>query len=315
MKTFFIPTNSVDGTTDALLQIAAETGVSLFRWNIDLWQDYEICFDGEHFRFSDPLGRTVDVLGDDVFLLWRKPFTSLMNFDELSLESADREQARVQVGQCLQAVVALMRPLRRVRLVEPYADRRLPKLCQLRLAREFFAVPTSLFSVRDFSMPFGFSVVAKPLGDPSVGESRIFYTRPVDPDCLFRPFPWFLQQALIGGQDITCAYILGQSHFYVCDYKRDASAIDWRVEINTESPSVWQKCDHPDRLEWESAVNRYMFKVGLHFGRLDFILQGDVLYFLECNTNGQFGWLDDFETLGLHREFLAAACNPAAVVI
>jgi len=54
--------------------------------------------------------------------------------------------------------------------------------------------------------------------------------------------------------------------------------------------------------------------LGLHYGRLDFILHDDILYFLECNSNGQFGWLDDKNTMALHREFLAAACDPRTTV-
>jgi hypothetical protein len=309
-----IPTNSVDGTCDGLMQIARETGLPVFRWNIDLWQHYETSFDGKHFYLSDPTGRKIDATADEVFLLWRKPFTDLMNFDGLPLVAADQAQAKAQVGQWLQALVALMKPQRRVRLVEPYADRRLPKLYQLWQAREFFAVPPSHFSMREMPTAFGPEMITKPLGDPSVGEQNIFYTRRVDGTQLFRPYPWFMQQALIGGQDITCAYIAGRSHFYVCDYPRDADAMDWRVEINTEQQSGWRALEHPRRAEWEAAVHGYMQRTGLHYGRLDFILRDDTLYFLECNSNGQFGWLDDMETLALHREFLAAACNPATVV-
>jgi D-alanine-D-alanine ligase-like ATP-grasp enzyme len=95
---------------------------------------------------------------------------------------------------------------------------------------------------------------------------------------------------------------------------RNEAAIDWRVEINTANQSIWRRLRHARMTEWESAVNRYMNGVGLHYGRLDFILRDDELFFLECNSNGQFGWLDDMESLALHREFLAAALDSASVV-
>jgi D-alanine-D-alanine ligase-like ATP-grasp enzyme len=44
----------------------------------------------------------------------------------------------------------------------------------------------------------------------------------------------------------------------------------------------------------------------LKYGRLDFIEENDSFYFLECNPNGQFGWLDDFNTLYLHNKFVDA---------
>jgi hypothetical protein len=314
MTTVLIPTNSVDGTCDGLIKIAGETGLKVFRWNIDLWQHYETQFDGQHFIFADPTGRAIDATDDEVVLLWRKPFTELMRFDDMPLCPADEEVAKTQMGQWLQAVVALMKAQGRVRLIEPYADRRLPKLYQLWLAREFFAVPASLFSVSAHVDKVGTQIITKPLGNPGVGEHNIFYTRHVDADQLVRPYPWFVQAALIGGHDVTCVYILGQSHLFVCDYARDEEAIDWRVEINTKNQSIWHKLSHSKTIEWEEAINLYMVRSGLYYGRLDFIIKNDTLWFLECNSNGQFGWLDDMDTLTLHRKFLAAALNPDSVV-
>jgi hypothetical protein len=309
-----IPTNSVDGTCDALVRILKETGQPFFRWNVDLWQHYETFFDGACFLFTDPTGRTVDATSTDVVLLWRKPFTDLMTFEALPLETADQALAKAQIGQWLQALTGLMKPEGRVRLVEPYADRRLPKLYQLWIAKNFFAMPRSCFSVNEQPSTFGPMMITKPLGDPSVGEQNIFYTQRIDGAQLFRPYPWFVQEALVEGRDITCVHILGHSHFYECDFLRGEEAIDWRVEINTENQSGWHPLQHPRLAEWVESVNGYMKLAGLHYGRLDFILQRDTLYFLECNSNGQFGWLDDVNTLALHREFLAAACSQSSVV-
>ncbi|MHB8310476.1 MAG: hypothetical protein ACYDCY_08700 [Metallibacterium sp.] len=313
--TLLILTNSVDGTCDVLVQIAAESGLQVFRWNVDLWQRYETCFDGQHFWISDPVGRTIDAAATDVFLLWRKPFTDLMRFEELSIETVDCEQAKAQMGQWIQAVVALMMSEGRVRLVEPYADRRLPKLFQLRLAKHYFVVPRSHFSITEQPAGFGPAMVAKPLGNPSVGEQSIFYTRIVSCEELCRPYPWFLQEALVQGRDITCVYIFGRSYFFECEFFRSEDAIDWRVEINSEYQSRWRPMRNNLIPEWEAAVKGYMHLARLHYGRLDFILQGDALNFLECNSNGQFGWLDDMSSLVLHREFLSAALDPASAVL
>jgi hypothetical protein len=56
-----------------------------------------------------------------------------------------------------------------------------------------------------------------------------------------------------------------------------------------------------------------MRRARLHYGRFDFIVDDDAWWFLECNPNGQYGWLDD-ETLWLHREILAALEDPATAV-
>ena len=310
-----IPTNSADGTCDSLVRVLKETGQGFFRWNIDLWRHYETRFDGNGFFFSDPTGRTVDATKANVLLIWRKPFTALMNFDDLDIEEADQEQARVQIGQWLQALVALMKPAGRVRLIEPFADRRLPKLYQLYAAQAYFAVPRSHFGITTRPCNFGPMMITKPLGTPGVGGDNIFYTQRVDGEELFRPYPWFVQEALVEGLDVTCVYILGRSHFFVCGFERGESAIDWRVEINTDTQSPWLELNHPHLPKWQDAVQAYMCHFGLHYGRLDFILQGNTLYFLECNSNGQFGWLDDQEALPLHHEFVSAVLDPASTVI
>ena len=315
MSQLLILTNSVDGTCDSLVHIMKETGQNFFRWNIDLWQSYKICFDTAGFLITDPTGRKINAIDSDVFMLWRKPFVSQMDFNNLGLNSADHEQARSQMRQWLLSLIALMKPQNRIRLIEPYADRRLPKLYQLHVATKFFKVPESHFGLHAMEQINSFNAVTKPLGDLTVGDGDVFYTRRVNIDDLFRPFPWFIQEAIIGGRDVTCAYIDGDSHFYVSDFKRDEASIDWRVEINTGSQSPWVRLEHPDLLAWEEAVHNYMKGLGLHYGRLDFILQDNSLYFLECNTNGQFGWLDEEDSLSLHRKFLAAALNPACTVI
>jgi hypothetical protein len=310
-----ISTNSMDGTADALVSVAAERGLEVFRWNIDLWRHYDLRVHGTGFVLEDPTGRTVDASSDDVLMIWRKPFTEYMDFEDQSLESIDCAHARTQMDVYLQSLVALLRTRGLVRLVEPFADRRLPKLHQLYLARDLFAVPKFLFSIRGDPADLGPEVVTKPLGDPGLGGNRMLYTRRVDPARLCRPFPWFQQRALIGGQDVTCVHISGKSHFYVCAYPRGKESIDWRVEINGDNPPAWSKLEHPAIVKWEEAVGAFMRRAGLHYGRLDFILIDNELYFLECNSNGQFGWLDDLETLTLHREFLDAVCSPHCAVV
>lgn len=47
----------------------------------------------------------------------------------------------------------------------------------------------------------------------------------------------------------------------------------------------------------------------LNYGRLDFIQDKEIFYFLEVNPNGQFGWLDfihDNKKFILHNKFVDA---------
>jgi hypothetical protein len=314
MIKFLILTNSADNTSDTLVRLLKHRNIAFFRWNIDLWQQYEIQVSQEIFSVTDPIGHRVSLTDSNLFLLWRKPFVSQMTFENMPIELENYDFARAQIGQWLQAVVAKMTSDGRVRLIEPYGDRRLPKLFQLLEASAYFAIPSYLFSVKTPPDDFGPMMITKPLGDPGVGPENIFYTTYVNGDNLFRPYPWFVQEAIVKGTDVTCVYMNGRCHFFECDFVRSDDSIDWRTEINTINQSSWHQLKSIKIASWSESVERYMARLGLHYGRLDFICQNDDIYFLECNSNGQFGWLDDPETVSLHHEFLDAALDSTTEV-
>ena len=53
-----ILTNSLDGTVDFLMEHLKQE--SVFRFNIDLWADYEIQIHADNFWIKDPTGRFID---------------------------------------------------------------------------------------------------------------------------------------------------------------------------------------------------------------------------------------------------------------
>lgn len=309
MTKLLVLTNSVDGTCDVLVEIFKKYNIPIFRWNIDLWQHYEIVNSYKECLISDPTGRVVDLDDPELFLVWRKPFADQMGFEGLNIEPDDISMAQTQIVKWMQSVVAVMLYGGRVRLIEPYADQRLPKLFQLQHATKFFDVPKYSFSIKSNPDFFGSLTITKPLGNPSIGKKNIFYTKLVNESDLLRPYPWLIQEALVDGVDITCVYINGKCFFYQCDFQRGETSIDWRVEINLEGQSKWHLIDSKRCEEWANGVMAYMQTMRLYYGRLDFILIKNKLYFLECNSNGQFGWLDSPDNKKLHYEFADAVIN------
>jgi hypothetical protein len=295
----FIPTSSTDGTCDVLVGLFKDADVPIFRWNVDLWEHYEIKIDNERCEFVDPTGRSIDLYSDDVFLLWRKPFIELAVESQQRLSSDNWEFAKSELRQILSLVDAIFRVRRRTVFIEPHADRRLPKLLQLKIASEFFDVPAYAFSVCENVLDD--PIVIKPLGNPQVGRN-IFYTTKSSSASLLRPFPWFSQQAILSGSDITCVYLGSEANFFKCEFVRNSTSVDWRNEIGSENQSLWNPVNLGDKIT--ESTKMLMRKFDLVYGRLDFIKDGEKLYFLECNSNGQFGWLDNSE-LRLHRRFAA----------
>src|SRR5215475_834471 len=69
----FIYTNSFDLSVDVLIRRLGNDAV--FRFNLDLWTDYQIEIDRERVKIANPRGREVESK-DIVKFLWRKPLTN-----------------------------------------------------------------------------------------------------------------------------------------------------------------------------------------------------------------------------------------------
>jgi hypothetical protein len=309
MKLLII-TNSDDGTADQLVNLSKSE--SIFRWNIDLWQSYELSW-GSSLTIVDPLGRCLDLVHDDYVALWRKPDITNIKLNGLDLLQEDRDFALQEYAECLKSITSLLLSEKRFRLIDPRGERKVPKLYQNHLARSYFDTPRSIFSTKSSKDYLSGKVVTKALGYPMITGGNVFLTTMVNQDDLLRPYPWFIQEPIIGGIDITCVHILGHNHFFASDFNRTESSIDWRIEINSGAQSKWHSFLHSASAQWGDQINQFMKKVDLHFGRLDFIYQNNHLFFLECNPNGQFGWLDD-EHLNLHKHFMTAVQDHSSTV-
>jgi len=303
-----ILTNSFDGTSNVIQNILKEKKINFLRWNIDLWDKYEIYFDQDHFSITDPLKKSVSSK-NNLKILWRKPFTDLMNFESLKDtpdKKSDSSYAKSEMKAITHSIMALGRE-KKDHFIDPIDEHRLPKLKQLNIAKKYFDILPYEFSLLEKKIKFKDSIT-KSLNSSEVGD-KVLYTTKVNQDELIRPFPWFIQTAVEGGRDVTCVYIKGDISFFYCDYNRDSNDIDWRTEINKDNQSKWHVLELKDLDETKKKICNFMNELKLNYGRLDFIENQDKLYFLEVNPNGQFGWLDfinDDKQFILHRKFVEA---------
>ena len=297
-----ILTNSFDGTSDIISRILKEKKVHFLRWNVDLWENYEIAFNEDFFEIKDTAKNKV-TSKNKLKVLWRKPFIDYLDFKKNhNLRDEDKSYARTEIKNILQSILAITRSNKGLNFIDPIDEYRTPKLYQLKIAKKYFKIPSYEFSILKSKKKISNSII-KPLGNSEVGK-KILYTTRVNQKKVLRPYPWFFQQAIDGGSDVTCVYICGSTYFYECDFKRDKKSIDWRKEINKKNQSKWHKLKHIKLKLLTHQTKKFMQDMNLNYGRLDFIRQKDNFYFLECNPNGQFGWLDDFEKFTLHKKFI-----------
>lgn len=92
----------------------------------------------------------------------------------------------------------------------------------------------------------------------------------------------------IVGEKIFCAEILSQTD--------DDASVDWRRTSNPDLPHKHHNL--PGTVELR--LLQYMKRLGLEYGAIDLVLDGDGnYYFLEVNPGGQWLWLDRILDLGI----------------
>lgn len=295
-------TNSFDGTSDTLVRLCRDRGIEVFRWNMDMWRCYETSVDSEGYFLSDQFGREIRSSDPELVAVWRKPFVQVANqtVDD-SIESFAREQLRVY----LRSLSQNLAKNGKLRLVNPFLEMNFSKLLQLKCAEEFFTIPDWEFRTLNYPLNDN-EMVVKPIGYPMLTNGRTVFTNILSPLDLEHPFPWLFQKPIIAGVDVTCVFIGGICHWYESSFERKHGAIDWRKEIQTENESSWLEIPEDSVLNLSINVRSFMSASGLKYGRLDFIRdEQDIFWFLECNVNGEFGWLDDVEEK-LHLLYLDA---------
>jgi hypothetical protein len=143
-------------------------------------------------------------------------------------------------------------------------------------------------------------------------RDRHIFVQSVDAAHLSPDFPWLLQDIGQGARDATVLFVDGSCF----GFEMRATRAELRVED-------WRTLPHSDREHWRpwvlpaparERITAYMGRLGLRFGRLDFLSGESELTFLEVNPNGQFGWLDEPGTWPLHRVVLEAALDPASAI-
>ncbi|PTW91465.1 hypothetical protein C8A06_1189 [Microbacteriaceae bacterium MWH-Ta3] len=307
-QSLLVLTSARDGTADRMAETSAKFGTNLFRFNFDLWDEYEISVGPNDFQITDPTGRSI-YSRDRPFVLERKPTLQ-------SIAAGDAAEAPVLHGQLrgiFRHICAWAAQKSLLKLVDPWAEIRLPKLFQLKLAIDAgLRIPESRLVVNTTKGVNESTVVVKPLEESQLADGTIWYTSVVAPQDLNPVFPWFQQSPRLSGQDVTCVYVDGKLYFYICSFNRSESSPDWRVEINTDDQSLWRRYESAQTALETPRIEKFMRLAGLHFGRLDFILDDDGLWFLEVNPNGQFGWLDTDDLL--LNSFWGAVLSPSTTV-
>lgn len=284
----FLYTNSYDGWADLL---AERLGERIFRFNLDLWREYEVSIVPDGFRVANRAGRSVTEEQAAKFL-WRRPRTNQQLFPE---KDFPREQVYEdeELAYAMRELWNRMYYAGKAVLIDPCSDQLSGKLIQARIAQRYFSVPAwKVVSGVTGSTGTPPSAV-KSLTSQRVEARTTLYTSRIAEDELAPLSPWFIQECIEAERDVTVVFIRG--HVFAFEFRRDLlprGVVDWRLAVERDRAlaDTWTAHELPETIR--RGIVGFMQDMGLHYGRLDFLLAGDRYWFLEVNPNGEWGWLD-----------------------
>lgn len=182
----------------------------------------------------------------------------------------------------------------------------------MRVASKFFTVPDWCVGW-GYRLPPGKRMVKRFVPTPvGPNDDRYIYVKSVDAALLSHEYPWLTQEAGRGTRDATVLYVNGLCFGFEMRLSREEYGVDdWRTlaSVGKDSWLPWPLSDSV-----RERIVAYMARLGLRFGRLDFLSGHDDPTFLEVNSNGQFGWLDEPETWPLHNAVLNAVLSESSTI-
>jgi hypothetical protein len=283
----FLYTNSYDLSADLVVRRLG--GDAVFRFNLDLWQDYRVQIARDDLCIVNPTGRAV-TSRDIAKFLWRKPLTNQQLFPDRTFPR-ERVYQEEELAYAMRELWNAMYLAGRAVLIDPVNDLIAGKLIQARIATAYFRVPEwrLVSGVKPAAKP---GTVVKSLTSLRVGDRSVLYTTRIEPEALAPDSPWYLQDYVAADHDVTVVFIRGKLFaFSLSRADFPQGVVDWRRARGLNPEQDWRALTLSDATA--DGIRRFMADMALHYGRLDFLLTGDDYVFLEVNPNGEWGWLDD----------------------
>lgn len=283
-STTIVLTNSRDVTTDVLFRHLPSDSDKIFRFNFDLFDEYEFCLDGNGFSITDPLGRIANSQNIKK-AYFRKP-------SKPRITNAHDGYLSSEKWSFYKELIYQLWSKNKIVLVEPETQvRRIGKVQELQIATRFFNVPETVLTNKiEKHLPSWEKSVVKSLSGEFVENKRLFTTL-VKPENLDNLYPWFLQEYIEAKYDLTVVYV--REKLFAFRLLRDFlnTSVDCRAPNEKELWDKWEFFELDDLLR--QSIISFMKLLRLNYGRLDFLIKHDgKVIFCEVNPNGQFAWLD-----------------------
>ena len=272
-------TGSQDGTSDRLI---SELDRKVFRFNYDLFKDYQLEFTPDYWKIKNPAGHSIDSTTVTSAFWWKAFNFYIMDQEPFIVE---------EVKYIFRELYHWCRIKGLTKGVPHDFHNHMGKINILSIASKYFKTPKTLITlglagIEKLDKP----VVAKSLTSGLTTTNKALFTTAVKVDTLHPDFPWFLQDLISSKADITI-FVCGGMHFAYTRDRVNLKGLDWRSEQDFEGKTKeWNRfyLSPNDSL----SVTNFCLELGVDWGRLDLMETDDGLIFLEYNANGQWVFLD-----------------------
>lgn len=299
--TVLVLAQELDRTADGVVAGLTRQGVPVFRLDTSYFpQRLTVEAELSEGRWNGRLAtehRSVDL--ETVRAIWvRTPATFVLP-EGMSIAERDyaRREGKLGLGGVLLSLPVLWVNRPDLAATAAYKPLQLTTACRCGLVTARTLISNSPAALRRFARAVGTSgTVIKPLGTSLIYEANTFkmgWTRQLAPEDF----------ADLAGFDVTChqvqdwvdkahecrVTVVGDRMFAVAIYAGSPeSYVDWRADHNSLSYEV---IELPRQVQ--QGIRAFMAELGLVYGAFDFVISPDGGFtFLECNSGGQFGFLE-----------------------
>jgi hypothetical protein len=269
-------TGSQDGTADRIVRGA--TG-ELFRFNLDLFSEYEITIKPDGWLISNPAGLAISSRNASRVFWWKAFSYGLDKEDFL----------RTEIKYIFQEIYNWFSIRKLVIGNSPFMETLMGKLNQLEVAKGYFRIPqTEVLGGKLHESHKDHGYIVKSFTSGLTVSSKAMFAQEIDPKSLSTEMPWLIQEKINSDLDVT-VLVCGADHFAFSRSRKTLTGLDWRAEQFTDK-SEWEPFDLTgDQIR---SITDFIKAIGVKWGRVDFLVADDELVFLELNFNGQWVFLD-----------------------
>jgi ATP-grasp ribosomal peptide maturase len=297
--TILILTDPFDPTADMVVTALYERGVPVFRCDPGQFPrqlEVRAEIDASGWRGALRLGSRTVRLSDIGCAYYRRP-TGFAVDKRMSRPEQRwaRHEARAGFGGLLTALPRWLNHPTAIAAAE-YKPRQLQIANEVGLSTPVSTITNDPVQARGFVREHG-QVVYKPLGANGIAEQdtyRVIYANPIDPeideldDSIRRTAHLF--QAWVDKAYEVRVTVVDETLFAVrIDAHSAAGHLDWRTDYDD---LTYTSIEVPPAVA--VALRAYLRACDLRFGAADFVVTpAEDWVFLECNPNGQWGWLEN----------------------